>query len=57
MLFHEPTREVAVARLERAIPLALEIANDDLANDRLVVDDENRGHTPIVPYGVFQIAL
>ena len=35
---------VAVAGLERRVPLALEVADDDLADDRLVVDDENGGH-------------
>jgi hypothetical protein len=56
-LFDQRASEVAVTGLERAVALALEVANDDLANDRLVVDDENRGHTSIVAYGVSQMAL
>ena len=40
----ERARIVAVACLERRVPLALEVAHDDLADDRLVVDDENGGH-------------
>ena len=35
---------VAVAGLERRVALALEVADDDLAHDRLVVDDEDGGH-------------
>ena len=57
MLFDQRASEVAVTGLERAVALALEVANDDLANDRLVVDDENRGHTSFVAYGVSQMAL
>ena len=40
---------VAVAGLERAVPLALEIADDDLAHDRLIVDDEHGLHLRSVP--------
>jgi hypothetical protein len=57
MLFDQRASEVAVTGLERLVALALEVANDDLANDRLVVDDENLGHAPIVAYGVSQMAL
>ena len=32
------------AGLERPVPLALEVADDDLAHDRLVVDDEDGCH-------------
>ena len=37
-------RVVAVVGLERRVPLALEVALDDLAHDWLVVDDEDGGH-------------
>ena len=40
----EPTCIVTVARLECRVPLALEVANDDVTHDRLVVNDENGGH-------------
>ena len=43
---------VAVVRLERRVPLALEVAHDDLAHDRLVVDDEDGGHGPHGACGV-----
>ena len=33
---------VAAVGLERAVAVALEIADDDLPHDRLVVDDEDR---------------
>ena len=39
---------VAVARLQRPVTLLLEVADDDVANDRLVVDDENGAHRLIV---------
>jgi D-alanyl-D-alanine carboxypeptidase/D-alanyl-D-alanine-endopeptidase (penicillin-binding protein 4) len=39
---------VAVGGLERAVAVALEIAHDDLAHDRLVVDHEDRRHARIV---------
>ena len=42
----ERTGVVAVVRLERRVALALEVAHDDLAHDRLVVDDEDGGHGP-----------
>ena len=35
---------VAVGGLERLEPVALEVADDDVADDRLVVDDEDGGH-------------
>ena len=35
---------VAVVRLEDLVPVALEIADDDLADDWLVVDYENGCH-------------
>ena len=38
------SRRVAVAGLERVEAVAPEVADDDVANDRLVVDDENSGH-------------
>jgi hypothetical protein len=44
-----------VAGLERPVALALEIADDDLANDGLVVDDENSSaHVFILNQGRFQ---
>jgi hypothetical protein len=39
----------AVARLEGLVALALEVADDDVPDDRLVVDDENGCHLRIVP--------
>ena len=39
----------AVTCLERAVPLALEIADDDLAHDGLIVDDEHGLHRLSVP--------
>ena len=39
---------VAVARLERPVPFAGEVADDHLANDRLVVDHENGRHRRIL---------
>ena len=44
LALEQRARVVAVACLERRVPLALEVADDDLADDRLVVDDENGGH-------------
>src|SRR5207237_8128713 len=38
-----------VGGLERPVALPLEVADDPLAHDRLVVDDEDGGHTLIVP--------
>jgi hypothetical protein len=40
----QPSCGVAVTGLERAVAVALEVADDDLADDRLVVDDEDGGH-------------
>ena len=40
----QPRARVAVAGLERAVALTGEIADDDLAHDRLVVDDEDGCH-------------
>ena len=42
-------RAVAVGGLERPVALPLEVADDDLADRRLVVDDENGGHGTDVP--------
>ena len=42
-------RAVAVGRLQGAVPVALQVRDDDLADRRLVVDDENSGHARIVP--------
>ncbi len=45
----QPASRVAVAGLERAEAVPLEIAEDHLADDRLVVHDEDgRGHPDIV---------
>jgi hypothetical protein len=41
-------RVVSVRRLERGESIAPEIPHDDVANDWLVVDDEDRAHGPIV---------
>ena len=45
----ELARPAPVGRLERLEALALQVADDDLADRRLVVDDENRGHARIIP--------
>ena len=44
LLLEQLARAVAVVGLERRVALALEVAHDDLAHDRLVVDDEDGGH-------------
>jgi hypothetical protein len=41
-------RGVAVRRDQGLEAVALEIADDDVADDRLVVDDENGLHLPIL---------
>ncbi len=40
----ERTGGVAVSGLERVETLTLEVADEDIANEGLVVDDENGGH-------------
>ena len=50
-------RAVAVRRLERPVALALEVADDDLAHDRLVVDDEDGRHVRIVTAAIVAAAL
>ena len=45
--FQELAGAVSVGGLERAVALPLEVAAHDLADDRLVVDDENGGHVRI----------
>ena len=48
-LSDQATRGVAVAGLERAEAVPLEVAKHHLADDRLVVDDEDgRAHPDIV---------
>ena len=42
--FDQLSGRVAVACFERAVSLSLEIRHDDLPDDGLVVDNENRGH-------------
>ena len=46
--FDQLARRVAVAGLERVEAVALEVASDDVAHDRLVVDDQHRRHRIIV---------
>ena len=41
-----PLGAVLVSGFERAVALSPEVADDDLAHDRLVVDDQYRGHAP-----------
>jgi len=48
LALEEGTGVVAIVRLERLVALPLEIADDDLAHDRFVVDDEDGGHSVIV---------
>ena len=43
-MLEQLARAVAVGSLESLETLALEVADDDLADRRLVVDDENLGH-------------
>ena len=45
-------RAVSVRRLERLEAVALEVADDDLADRRLVVDDEDLGHAWNIPSAV-----
>ena len=42
---------IAVAGLERLVALAPQVADDDLADDRLVVDDQDGGHHGILQRG------
>jgi hypothetical protein len=42
---------MAVGRLERPKALAFEVFDNDLADDRLVVDDQDGGHIGIVMNG------
>ena len=46
--FDQLPRGVAVARLDRVKAVALEVAGDNVAHDRLVVDDQHRRHRIIV---------
>ena len=48
LALEQVARRLAVARLQRPVPLLLQVADDDVANDRLVVDDENGAHRLIV---------
>jgi hypothetical protein len=48
VLLDEFARSVTVPRFQRRVALALQVAHDDLAHDRLVVDDENGCHDRIV---------
>ena len=50
ILLDELAGAVSVGRLERAISLALEIAADDLTDDRFVVDDEDGRHVRSQPH-------
>ena len=48
LALEEVARRLAVAGLQRPVSLLLQVADDDVANDRLVVDDENSSHRLIV---------
>ena len=48
LVLDERNRRVAVAGLERAVALAAQVLDDDLADDRLVIDDKHRRHPRIV---------
>jgi hypothetical protein len=39
----------AVCRFERLVALALQVAHDDVPDDRFIVDDEHGRHPEIVP--------
>src|SRR5205823_7355321 len=44
----QPLRLVAAGGLERPITVALEVAYDHVAHDRLIIDHKDRGHIRIV---------
>ena len=48
LVLDERDRRVAVPGLERAVALAAQVLDDDLADDRLVIDDKHRRHPGIV---------
>jgi hypothetical protein len=54
VVLEEPSRAVAVTRFERPIALSLQVADDHLAHDGFVVDDEDGAHATIVRHRVFQ---
>ena len=49
----DPLRLLAVAGLQRAVAVAAEVARDDVAHRRLVVDNENGGHVRMLPGQMF----
>ena len=53
--FEQLARPVSVRRLERLEAVAFQVADDDLADRRLVVDDENLGHDRIMSEAALRV--
>jgi hypothetical protein len=50
-LLEQGTCLVAARGHKRSVTVALEVAHDHIAHDRLIVDHKNRGHSGIVDGG------